>query len=167
MLGRKPTPTALKELRGSANPTREKRRGNEPKPSGKLSQPPSWMSDGQKKSWRYALRHAPARLLTPIDSGVLTVWVLAEDQLRTAATMQNKLDAEALTQMLMKGGRGAIMVSPYIGIMHKASAVMLRAGEQMGFTPAARPRLGDGERDPPADADSPWTMLRVLQGGKA
>jgi P27 family predicted phage terminase small subunit len=167
MLGRKPTPAALKKLRGSGNATREKTRGNEPKPPGRLSQPPSWMNARQKAGWRYALRHAPARLLTPIDSGVLSVWVLAEDQLRTAAQMQNKLHADAPMRMLMKGGRGVIMVSPYIGIMHKAGAVMIRAGEQLGFTPAARPRLGDGDKDTADDADSPWTMLKVLQGGKA
>ena len=166
MLGRKPTPTALKKLRNSGNTTREKAR-REPVPPGQLSEPPEWMNPAQCAGWLFALANAPARLLTPIDTGILTVWVLAEDQLRNAAKMQNTLDADAPMQMLMKGGRGVIMVSPYIAIMHKAAATMIRAGEQLGFTPAARPRLVDPAKPPGEDPASPWSMLRVLQGGKA
>jgi hypothetical protein len=52
-----------------------------------------------------------------------------------------------------------------IRVMTTAAAVMLKAGSELGFSPAARPRLATGAQDP-ADDHSPWTQLKVIHGGK-
>jgi phage terminase small subunit len=49
--------------------------------------------------------------------------------------------------------------------MTTAAAVMLKAGSELGFSHAARPRLATGAQDP-ADDHSPWTQLKVIHGGK-
>lgn len=46
---------------------------------------------------------------------------------------------------------------------------MLRCAQELGFSPAARPRLKadmpDGQHD--EQPDDPWATLRVIPGGKA
>jgi phage terminase small subunit len=106
--GPKPTPTALHRLRGTFNATRHGRdRKGEPEAVGNLSaQAPEWMTPGQQESWAYAMAHAPAGLLKPIDRGVLAVWVEAEDRHRVAMTQQAKLDAGSTLPLLTKGRDG-------------------------------------------------------------
>ena len=41
---------------------------------------------------------------------------------------------------------------------------MLRAAAELGFAPAARPRLAPGQ--PHRAEDEPWVHLKLLQGGK-
>lgn len=48
--GRKPKPTALKELEG--NPGRRPLNGAEPKPERKAPRCPSWLEEEAKKEWR-------------------------------------------------------------------------------------------------------------------
>jgi phage terminase small subunit len=42
---------------------------------------------------------------------------------------------------------------------------MLRAASELGFSPAARPRLAPGQAAHRPE-DEPWVHLRLLQGGK-
>jgi P27 family predicted phage terminase small subunit len=166
MRGRKPVPTALHAMRGTTRTTRHVRdRAGEPVATGSLEEPPEWLTERQKEGWRYAIAHAPKGLLKPIDRAVLAIWVEAEDRHRTAATKQAELDRGAQLPLLLKTKDGTIVVSPYIRVMTTAAAVMLKAGSELGFSPAARPRLATGAQDP-ADDHSPWTQLKVIHGGK-
>jgi P27 family predicted phage terminase small subunit len=168
--GPKPTPTALHRLRGTFNTTRHGRdRAGEPEAVGDLSaQAPEWMTPGQQESWAYAMAHAPAGLLKPIDRGVLAVWVEAEDRHRVAMTQQAKLDAGSTLPLLTKGRDGQPSASPYLRIIRQAADTMLRAAGELGFSPAARPRLGGagrGTQDVP-ETDTPWTRLKLIHGGQ-
>jgi P27 family predicted phage terminase small subunit len=69
--------------------------------------------------------------------------------------------------LLTKTKDGTAVASPYLGIMNRAAALMLKAGSELGFSPAARPRLAAQATQPPADAQSPWAQLKVIHGGKA
>jgi phage terminase small subunit len=95
MKGRKPTPTVVHEARGTLRTTRHiGERTQEPKPRGNLAeQPPEYLSDGQKESWRHAIDHAPKGLLKQVDRGALVVWVIAEDDLRLANQAQVGLNS--------------------------------------------------------------------------
>lgn len=57
MAGRKPLPVAVKKIKG----TLQKRSTNphEPRPGGLLGEPPEYMSDIAKETWRNALKNAP------------------------------------------------------------------------------------------------------------
>lgn len=65
MRGRRPKPTALKELEG--NPGKRRLNRAEPKPDGDLYAAPEWMSATQRDSWAYAITHAPYGLLKQLD----------------------------------------------------------------------------------------------------
>lgn len=133
MKGRKPVPTILKIISGNRGhrPLNE----NEPQPKGNLKSPPRWLTSEQKKIWRYAIKHAPADLLRMIDQSTLLTWVVACDQHRQAALRL------AETGMLIKTPNGMPMPSPYLHILNRQAQIMLRAVEQLGFSPASRPRL--------------------------
>ena len=171
--GRRPKPTLLHELHGTTNATRHKNRAREPEaPGDPLAEPPDWLTDGQKEAWRYAIEHAPRGLLKPIDRTVLLIWVEAEDRHRRAAMAQAALDARAPgLQLVMPRSRGAgrgteLVESPYVRILSRAAETLLRATAELGFSPAARPRLAGGTTAPEAAPTDPWQQLKVLQGGK-
>ena len=165
MRGRKPKPTALHKLEGTFNVTDHRHRAREPVAAGDLQpDPPAWMTPDQQAIWRYAIEHAPKSLLKMIDGGALAVWVLAEDQHRLASTMQAKIDTGSALPLLTKDKNGMAVVSPYIGIINRAGLRMLRAASELGFSPAARPRLVADT--PPAVDSSPWAQLTVIDGGR-
>ena len=171
--GRRPKPTALHELQGTLNSTRHAGRASEPEaPGDPLNEPPDWLTDSQKEGWRYAIAHAPRNLLKPIDRTVLVIWVEAEDRHRRAMIAQAILDKDNKLPMLRVQAKGLgkpseLRESPYLRIMARAAETLLRTVSELGFSPAARPRLGEthGERTPAAPQD-PWAKLKVLQGGK-
>ncbi len=168
---RRRAPTQLKKLRGTLEESRDAKRKYEPVPEVDLSsEPPHWFTDEQQASWRYALAHAPHGLLKAIDKGALTVWCEAEARHRIAAMAQARLDAGKEWPFLQPGKDGRAVISPYVRIIEHASVIMLRAGDQLGFTPASRPRLQliPGKAPPPviegeAELD-PWEALGRLHG---
>lgn len=169
--GPKPKPTALHKLHGTLNVTRYRDRAKEPDaPAGDLSEPPEFLTASQKESWRYAIAHAPLNVLRMIDREVLRVWVEAEDRHRQAMIQQAKIDATNPVKLLTRTKAGELRASPYLRIINSAAELMLRSGEQLGFSPASRPRLaggGGGGAAAEPEPDSPWTRLKVLQGGAA
>jgi phage terminase small subunit len=147
--GRKPKPTAIKELEGTINVTRDRHRVNEPKAPGELKhlEPPAFMTPAQKASWRSAIANAPVGVLKSIDTSLLFVWVELEVRHRTAARELARYDRAAKKKndgglpLLMKGKDGQFVPSAYIRIMNQAAALMIKAAQELGFTPTARPRL--------------------------
>jgi phage terminase small subunit len=169
--GRKPKPTALHELHGTFNATKHGRdRAGEPEPPGaSLSEPPDFLSPGQLDAWRYAVAHAPLNVLRPIDRGMLLIWVEAEDRLRRAMIAQAAIDEKhpntpLLVPLRRKDGALALAESPYLRVISRAAETMIRAAGELGFSPAARPRLaaGGGGAQPPEPND-PWARLKMLQ----
>ena len=168
--GPKPTPTALHRLRGTFNATRHGRdRAGEPEVAGALcAEAPDWMTPGQRESWAHVMAHAPAGLLKPVDRGVLAVWVEAEGRHRVATIQQARLDATSSLPLLTKGRDGQPSPSPYLRIIRQAADTMLRAAGELGFSPAARPRLGAASlpQDDAAESDTPWARLKLIHGGQ-
>lgn len=131
--GRKPKPTHLKVLQG--NPGHRPLNDMEPKPVGDLTEPPGWMSNSQKEIWQQAIANAPKGLLKKIDSSILEIWVVAYDAHKWAAQQLKS------TGLLTRSSKNAIIASPLEGIMNRQAAKMLKAASELGFSPAARPRL--------------------------
>lgn len=142
--GRKPKPTALKLVGGNAG--KRVLNKNEPKPTGNLYDPPDWLTEKQVEGWCYAIESAPYGLLKRLDRSTLVAWVIAEDLHRQAV---EKLNGGAL---LIKTPNGMPVQSPYLAIVNKQAAIMIKAASEMGFTPASRSRVevdgGEQEEDP-------------------
>lgn len=134
MRGRKPVPTQLKVLRG--NPGKRRINSNEPLPEGNLKDPPVWFNDSQKAGWNYAIDHAPDGLLKRLDCSALVAWVVAQDMHRQATEMVARHGLLIRTPVT-----GTPVQSPYIPIINRQATIMLRAAEQLGFTPVARARV--------------------------
>lgn len=145
MRGRKPTPTHLKLVSG--NPGKRALNKSEPKPKGRLSSAPDWMSDDQQAGWDYAITHSPVGLLRLLDRSALTAWVIAEDLHRQASIAVGKFGL--ITKSPTKGEP---MQNPYLPIINRQAQIMMKAAAELGFTPSSRSRIalgeGNGEEDP-------------------
>ncbi len=134
MRGWKPVPTYLKLIRG--NPGKRPLNETEPVPEGDLHEPPKWMSKPQRAGWRYAIEHAPAGLLKRLDRSVLTAWVVAEDLHRKASEM-----VERHGLLIKAPNTGLPIQSPYLPVVNRQATIMLKAAEQLGFSPGSRSRV--------------------------
>ena len=169
MAGRRPKPTALHKLQGTYNATNHGRdRAHEPIAEGNLTITPPGLTPSQQAIWRYAIKNAPRHLLKKIDRDMLLIWVEARDRWNIAREMQAKLDSSNELKLLIRGPLG-LVESPYNNILEKTARTMMRACQDLGFSPATRPRLQIAPQ-PPAASDGaidPWAMLRLIPGGKS
>ena len=71
--GRKPTPTAIKELEG--NPGKRKLNENEPKPERKAPACPKWLDKDARKEWhRLAKKMEAIGVLTEVDMAAFAAY---------------------------------------------------------------------------------------------
>ena len=132
--GTKPVPLVLRELHG--NPRKEAMPVDVPEGQGELWGPPEWMDDVQRAQWGYALEHAPPLLLTGTDRELLAIWVVACVEHARAV-----LEVRRIGQVI-KTKEGNAIQNPFVGVMNRQALIMLRAGAEMGFSPASRMALG-------------------------
>jgi phage terminase small subunit len=168
MRGRRPKPTSLHHLQGTYNPTDHGRaREGEPVAEGELGrEPPAWFTPSQKAGWRYAIDHMPKGVAKAIDRGMLTIWVEAEDRHVIAMQDQARLDAQPGKLRLLIPTPAGLVPSPYNAILADTAKTMFRAAQELGFSPAARPRIHATPAPAAGDADNPWAALRLVHGGK-
>jgi P27 family predicted phage terminase small subunit len=163
--GQRPIPTELHKMRGTY---REGVHGRAPIAVGDLSKAPPHFNAEQRRSWRYAIDHAPPHLLKMIDRGTLAVWVEAETRHFEATAEQNRFNAQTGVKYLMPGPMGGLVASPLVDVIDKAGKTMMRASQDLGFSPATRtrivaPELQAGELVGSPD-NNPWAMLRMVKG---
>ena len=152
--GRKPTPTAIKELEG--NPGKRPLNAKEPKPVKKAPACPKWLEPGAKKEWR--------RLSKQLEQlGVLTELDMASFAAYCQAYARYKEAEEFITQhgSIVKTPSGYWQQVPQVAQAQTYSKIMLRLAEQFGLTPSARSRIIAGGGDS-APADE---MEELLGGG--
>lgn len=143
MKGRKPIPRLLKIANG--NPAKENLNYEDLTPQGDLTAPPEWFSESQVEAWNYCIANAPEGLLRRLDREVLITFVQAKDLHQRAAI---DIQENGIT---MLSSKGMPMQNPAIGILNKQAAVLLKAAEQMGFSPVARARVRVAPAQPKAD----------------
>lgn len=117
-----------------------------------MLEPPDFLTEAQRASWDRVIAGAPRELQPGVDETLLLSWVMAEEQYRTAAMMQTQIDAGSALPMLTKDKNGNPVTSPYLGIMQRASAQMMKAAQSLGFKPGDRRAVASGPVD--ADEDS-------------
>lgn len=134
MAGRRPKPTALKELAG--NPGKRAMNRNEPRFSG-LPTCPSHLDKQAKAEWRRISKELSAvGLLTAVDRAALAAycqcwsrWVQAEEKIRE-------------TSLVVKSAKSGYPIqNPFVGIANTALDLMKKFLTEFGLTPASRSRL--------------------------
>ena len=145
--GRKPKPTAIKELAGTLRPDRANPNEPTPEPFEKAPRCPTHITGEARKTWRKM-----ARLLTGM--GVLTGadlhaleayctiyarWSDAESQLRTYGVMMSRDDQ--------------LFPSPYLRIAEDSLKQMRAWMNEFGITPSSRSRVKVEKKAPPSDLD--------------
>jgi len=138
--GRKPTPTAIKELEG--NPGGRPLNEAEPKPARKAPPCPKWLEPEAKKEWR--------RLAKQLEQiGVLTEVDMAAFAAYCQAYARWKEAEEFLTEhgTLVRTPSGYYQQVPQVSIAQTYLKIMNKIAEQFGLTPSARSRITAGQNE--------------------
>lgn len=147
MSGRKPIPTNLKIVKGTAQPCRILK--DEPKPKADAVRMPAGLSDDAKKQWKIAAKHLTAAgLLTNLDTFALAMycevfarWTYANDQIKKFGP-------------IVKAPSGYPVQSPFLQIANKSFDQMTKMLVEFGMTPSSRSRVaGAGPADDEDDGD--------------
>jgi P27 family predicted phage terminase small subunit len=142
-MSKRATPTQLKRLHG--NPGRRKLATDEPEGVGDVWSPPAWFDAEQRLQWDYAVAHAPLGLLTGTDREILVIWVAAAVEHAKAVQKVRELG-----QLVQTEAKNTIQ-NPYLPVMNRQALIMMKAGGELGFSPASRAALGRAaEFDPHA-----------------
>lgn len=132
MTGRKPKPSALHDLEG----TRNRRKNNEPQPSGIPTCPKHLDKAGQAEWKRISAELLSLGLLTAVDRAALAAY---------CATWSRWINAEQNIQKLgavIKSPKSGYPVqNPYVGIANTSLDQMRKFLVEFGMTPASRSRL--------------------------
>lgn len=132
--GRKPKPTALKELEG--NPGKRKLNRNEPKPAKGIPPCPDWLLPEAKKEWeRLAENLGQLGVLTNVDMAAFAAYCQSYARWKEA---QEHIDKDGSTFTTDKGYQ---QQTPWVGIANTNQKLMLQAASEFGLTPSSRSRI--------------------------
>ncbi|HZP94298.1 MAG TPA: phage terminase small subunit P27 family [Burkholderiales bacterium] len=152
--GRKPTPIALRELRG--NPGRRPLPEDAPRPDAALPPPPEHLSERARAEWERAGRELErAGLMSHLDMAMFAAYCSAWGRLVEAEEML------AREGPVVETPKGFLVQSPYLQIMNKAIEQITRLGVEFGMSPSARVRV---KAEKPKEAD-PLEELLKRRGG--
>lgn len=131
--GRKPKPTAIKELEG--NPGKRQLNTNEPKPTG-AAPCPEWLEDDAKTEW-FRLSEQMERLgiLTEVDMAAFAGYCQSYARWKAAEEFITRHGA------IVKTPSGYWQQVPQVSIAQQYLKQMNKFCEQFGLTPASRSRI--------------------------
>lgn len=155
MRGRKPTPTAIKELEG--NPGKRPLNKAEPKPVKKAPPCPKWLEPEAKKEWRRLSKQLELiGVLTEVDQAAFASYCQAYARWKEAE--------EFISQhgTIVKTPSGYWQQVPQVSIAQTYLKIMNKIAEQFGLTPSSRSRIIAGSDDYSASKDD---MEDLLGGG--
>lgn len=152
MRGRKPTPTAIKQLEG--NPGKRPLNENEPIPDSKMPRCPQWLEEEAKKEWhRLAKQMNDMGVLTDVDRDAFASYCQSYARWKEAE--------EFLTQhgTIVKTQSGYWQTVPQVAIAQTYMKIMNKVAEQFGLTPAARSRIIAGNAQKKKSNDDMENLL--------
>lgn len=134
MAGRKPIPTILKKLKGTAQPCRTN--DAEPRPEALDAKPPAHLDAEAKKYWleTYQLL-SDVKVLSVMDRDVLTLYAMTKAKW-IEATKQLKKNG-----MTIVAQSGFPVQNPWLAIANKAFDQLLKLQCEMGMTPSSRQKV--------------------------
>jgi P27 family predicted phage terminase small subunit len=134
MAGRKPKPTALKELAG--NPGKRPLNQREPKPKTTLPPCPRHLSAEARKEWRrMGGELARMGVVTVVDRAALAAYCVAYARWADAEAQVTKLGT------VVKTANGNLIQNPYLAVANRAMDQMMKAAGEFGMTPSSRSRV--------------------------
>ena len=154
--GRKPKPTAIKELEG--NPGKRKLNKTEPKPGKKAPKCPTWLDSEAKKEWRRTVKQLEQLgILTEVDMAAFAGYCQAYARWKEAEEFITKHGT------IVKTPSGYWQQVPQVSIAQTYLKIMNKFCEQFGMTPSARSRIASDNVQ--QDIDDPMELI-LLSGGK-
>lgn len=146
MAGRKPLPTHLKLVKGTARPHRLNKA--EPKPTVAVPEPPGHLDErARAKFATMAAMLARHGVMTELDAGALS---------RYAVVWCRWIDAEAEIKRrgpVVKTEGGNIIQNPFLAVANKCLLQMAQLESEFGLTPSSRSRIRMAE---PAETVDPF-----------
>ena len=146
MAGRKPLPTHLKLVKGTARPHRLNKA--EPKPTVAVPEPPGQLDErARAKFATMAAMLARHGVMTELDAGALA---------RYAVVWCRWVDAEAKIKRrgpVVKTEGGNIIQNPFLAVANKCLLQMAQLESEFGLTPSSRSRIRMAE---PAETVDPF-----------
>ena len=79
-----------------------------------LGAAPDYMSEGAKEAWNYAVKNAPAGLLSALDGSVLERWANCSGMYREALS---KINCAGVSGMIIKTPSGILRRSPLMDVI--------------------------------------------------
>ncbi len=157
MRGRKPKPTKLKLLSGTAR----KHRLNEHEPTPDLAQPapPEHLTGAARLEWERVIEEiVQLGIMSNLDRAPLAAycqaygrWVAAE------AALARMADKDAVTEgLIIRTRAGNVIHNPLVGAANKAMADMVRYAAEFGFTPSSRSQVSAADA---REEDNPFLLL--------
>ena len=151
--GRKPTPTAIKELEG--NPGKRKLNENEPKPERSAPACPKWLDKEAKKEWkRLAAKMEQMGVLTDVDMAAFAGYC------QSYARWKENEEFISKNGSLVRTPSGYWQQVPQVSMAQQYLKQMGRFAEQFGLTPASRSRIIADD-----NGSSPLDELEKILGG--
>ena len=148
--GRKPKPTAIKELEG--NPGKRELNQNEPKPKENAPKCPAWLDAEAKKEWkRVSKRLEEIGVLTEVDMAAFAGYCEAYSRWKDAEEFISKHGT------IFKTPSGYWQQVPHVSIAQTYLKIMIKFCEQFGMTPSSRSRIVAEKNG--ADTDDPMEMM--------
>ena len=149
MQGRKPKPTAIKELEG--NPGKRALNKKEPKPESAIPTCPNHLKGVASQEWRRVTRELYALgVLTRVDRAALAAYCTAYKDYVQA---ENKLKKEGAVIISDKGG---LYQNPWMAIKKRSMDQMVKFASEFGMTPSSRSRV---QVDIPSEEEELEKML--------
>jgi P27 family predicted phage terminase small subunit len=150
--GRKPTPTALKLLKGTR---RDRLPSSEPRPRPARPKCPGHLDHTARAEWRRLLPILERmRVLTEADGAALAIYCAAFSRCRLAEREIGNYGLLVLQE------NGILKRNPAEVIVAECEATMARVLVEFGLTPSARTRVKVAEADGPRDALTEFLQRR-------
>lgn len=140
--GRKPTPTALKLVKG--NPGKRALNKREAKLAPARPMPPEFLCDDAKVEWGRVIETLfTAGLITTLDAAALAAYCQAYGRWAQAERALSRMaEKDPINKALMvKTVSGNAIQNPLVGIANKAKADCIRYAVEFGMTPSARAKV--------------------------
>lgn len=135
-------PTAQKKLEGTHRKDREAPNALDFDPTKDLPAPPDDLRpDAARQCWQVCAKELHAKgMLATVDLALLRAYCY-----QTALMLEAEQELETngkTTTITNKGGGSYLTKSPWIAILSDATEKVHKIGQQFGFSPASRPRIG-------------------------
>jgi P27 family predicted phage terminase small subunit len=157
MRGRKPKPTKLKLLSGTAR--KHRLNDHEPVPDLARRDPPEHLTGAARLEWERVIEEIVSLgIMSNLDRAPLGAycqaygrWVAAE------AALARMAEKDAVNErLIVRTKAGNVIHNPLVGAAKKAMADMVRYAAEFGFTPSSRSQVSAVETP---DEDNPFNYF--------